>query len=96
MNQFGSRIRELRMSQNIRQRQIAAELETDTAFVSKLEKGKKQPKREQVVKLACLLQVDQEELLSLWLADKVYDVVKDEDMADKALKTVAINIKKTK
>lgn len=96
MNQFGSHIRELRMSQNIRQRQIAAGLETDTAFISKLEKGKKQPKREQVVKLANMLQVDPEELLSLWLADKVYDVVKDEDTADLALKTVAINIKKTK
>lgn len=96
MNQFGSRIRELRVSQNIRQRQIAALLETDTAVISKLENGKKQPKREQVVKLANLFQVNQEELLSQWLADKVYDVVKDEDMADKALKTVSQNIMKSK
>lgn len=96
MNHFGERIRDIRLSKNIRQRQIAAVLETDTAFVSKLEKGKKQPKREQVIKLANLLQIDQEELLSLWLADKVYEVVKDENMADKALKTVSINIKKSK
>lgn len=96
MNQFGVRIRELRLYRNIRQRQIAALLEADTAFVSKMEKGTRQPRREQVLKLAGLLLVDEEELLSLWLADKVYEVVKDEDAAEKALKTVSKNIKKSK
>ena len=92
MNQFGERIRELRMQLNIRQRQIAALLEADTAFVSKMEKGTRQPKREQVIALASLLKIDQEELIALWLADKVYEVIKNENMADEALKTVSTKL----
>jgi hypothetical protein len=35
-------------------------------------------------------------LLTLWLTDQVMDVVKDEPLADEALKTVSKNIKKGK
>jgi HTH-type transcriptional regulator, competence development regulator len=94
MNHLGNRIRELRELHNIKQREIAAFLSSDTAMISKIEKGTRQPKREQVIALASILKADQEELISLWLADKVYDVIKDENMADKALKTVAENIKR--
>lgn len=96
MNQFGERIRELRLQQNIRQRQIAALLEADTAFVSKMEKGKRQPKREQVIAIAQLLNADKEELLSLWLGEKVYDVLKNEDVAKQALKVAEKNIDNNK
>lgn len=95
MNQLGNKIRELRALHNIRQRQIAAFLDTDTAQISKFENGTRLPKREQVTALASFLKTDQEELLSFWLADKVYDVIKDENMADQALKTVTNNIKKS-
>jgi transcriptional regulator with XRE-family HTH domain len=86
MNQFGLRIHDLRISKSLRQRQVAALLEADTAFVSKMEKGTRQPRREQVLILAEYFQIDKEELLSLWLADKVYDVLKDEDVAKQALR----------
>jgi transcriptional regulator with XRE-family HTH domain len=93
MNHLGNRIRELRELNNIKQREIAAFLKTDTAQISKIEKGIRLPKREQIIVLASILKADQEELISLWLADKVYDVVKDENMADQALETVSKNIK---
>jgi len=93
MNQFGHYIRELRIKQNIRQRQIAALLEADTAFVSKMEKGTRKPRREQVILLADLFKTDKEELLSIWLAEKVYDLIKDEEVALKSLKTAEINVK---
>lgn len=48
MNQFGPYIRDLRIKQNIRQRQLAALLEADTAFVCKMEKGNRKHRREQV------------------------------------------------
>jgi hypothetical protein len=35
--------------------------------------------------IAELLKADKDELLSLWLADQVYSVVKDDEYADKAL-----------
>lgn len=86
MSQFGEHIRTLRKERNILQREVAAHLKTDTAYISKLEKGERQLKREQVILLANLYKVSQDEMLSLWLADKVYEVIKDEKVARKALR----------
>jgi hypothetical protein len=64
-------------------------LEIDTATYCKIEKGERRAKREQVYIIAELLKADKDELLSFWLADQVYSVVKDEEHADKALNIVA-------
>jgi transcriptional regulator with XRE-family HTH domain len=80
-------------------RQVAPLLEMDTAQLSKIEKGLRQLKREQLPILAEILKVDKDELLILWLADQLYDVVKDEDVALKAMEAaeeVIINTKKHK
>lgn len=98
-SQFGERVRELRGKQNLYLRQVAPLLEMDTAQLSKIEKGLRQLKREQLPLLADILKTDKEELLILWLADQLYDVVKDEDVALKAMKAVEeviINKKKSK
>ncbi|MCK9613125.1 MAG: helix-turn-helix transcriptional regulator [Bacteroidales bacterium] len=86
MNHFGEHIKNLRLKRNLLQRQLAALLETDTAFISKLEKGDKRASREQVIKMAAFFNISQDDLLSLWLGEKVYDVLKNEVMAKKALK----------
>jgi len=96
MSQFSEHIRNLREERNIRQREVAACLKADTAFVSKLEKGERQARREQVLLLAELFKVDKEELLSLWLSEKVYDLVKDEEVALKSLKTAVKKIDNNK
>jgi len=80
---LGSRIKELREKKGLVQRQLAAELEVDTPMYSKIERGERKAKREHVEKLATLLQTDKEELLTLWLAGQVYEIVKDE-LVDKA------------
>ena len=72
---FGNKIRELRDEQGLLQRQLAAALEIDTPMFSKIERGDRRAKREQVVKLAELLHQDENEMLKLWLADKVIDAV---------------------
>jgi len=98
-SQFGERVRELREKQNLYLRQVAPLLEMDTAQLSKIEKGLRQLKREQLPLLADILKTDKEELLILWLADQLYDVVKDEDVALKAMEAVEeviINKKKSK
>jgi transcriptional regulator with XRE-family HTH domain len=92
MNQFGERIRKLREQNGTRQRELAALLETDSAYISKLENGERKAKREQVLLLAGFFKVDKEELLSLWLGGKVYDVLKNEDVAKQALKVAEKNI----
>ena len=98
-SQFGERVRELREKQNLYLRQVAPLLEMDTAQLSKIEKGLRQLKREQLPLLEDILKTDKEELLILWLADQLYDVVKDEDVALKAMEAVEeviINKKKSK
>ncbi|MDR2651668.1 MAG: XRE family transcriptional regulator, partial [Prevotellaceae bacterium] len=47
------------------------------------------PKREQVVIIAELLQTNEKELLTLWLADQVAEVVEnDKEISDNVLNTV--------
>lgn len=53
--QFGEKLRELRESQGLLQRQLAASLEIDTPMFSKIERGERRAKREQVERLASLL-----------------------------------------
>jgi transcriptional regulator with XRE-family HTH domain len=84
-SQFGERVRELREKQNLYLRQVAPLLEMDTAQLSKIEKGSRLLKRDQIPVLAEILKADSNELLVLWLADQLYDVVKDEDVALKAM-----------
>ena len=74
---FGNKIKELRDEQGILQRQLAALLEIDTPMFSKIERGDRKAKREQVIKLAEYFHQDEKEMLTLWLADKFIDAVKD-------------------
>ncbi|WP_226389197.1 helix-turn-helix domain-containing protein [Penaeicola halotolerans] len=83
---FGERIRELRESQGLLQRQLAANLEIDTPMFSKIERGERKAKREQVLKIAEILKASEQELLALWLADQIKEIVIDEDQALQALK----------
>jgi len=93
---FGERIKKLRESKELLQRQLAASLEIDTPMFSKIERGERRAKREQVLKLAELLQVDANELLIVWLADQVYEILKDEETAVGALKVAESTLKYTK
>ena len=91
---FTKRIKQLREEHQMPQRQLAAVLEIDTATYCKIEKGERRARREQVVKLAKLLQIDENELLSLWLAEQIVTVVKDEQkIRDKALEIVLLKVK---
>ena len=91
--QFGDRIRELRVKQKLLLRQVASKLDVDTSIISKIERGERPIKKEQILILADILQVDKQELLTLWLADQLYNVIEGEPMADEALKSVSKKIK---
>lgn len=76
---LGKRIKELREEQKLLQRQLAAILEIDTPMFSKIERGDRRAKRGQVITLSQQFKVDERELLTLWLADKVLDALKEGD-----------------
>ena len=90
---FTEQIKRLREERQIPQRKLAAALDIDTATYCKYEKGERRPKREQVVIIAKLLQANEKELLSFWLADQITTVVADEkEIADNVLDIVKQNI----
>ena len=92
--QFGERIKELRERKELLQRQLAASLEIDTPMFSKIERGERRAKREQVLLLAELLEADVHHLLAIWLADQIYELVKEEEDATEALQRVLKMVKK--
>ena len=76
---LGKRIKELREEQKLLQRQLATILEIDTPMFSKIERGDRRAKRGQVITLAQQFKVDEKELLTLWLADKILDALEGDD-----------------
>lgn len=75
---FGKKIKEIREERRILQRQLSAALEIDTPMYSKIEHGERKAKRSQIPIMAKLLEVDEKELLTIWLADKVLDTIEGE------------------
>lgn len=93
LNTLGHKIRQTRESKGLLLRQVAAFLEVDTALVSKLERGERRAQKDQVVKLAEFLRMDANELLVLWMADRLMDLVVGEKLAEEALDIVIKEIR---
>jgi len=94
VNNLGQKIRELRETQNLLLRQVAAYLEVDTALISKIERGERHASRQQVIDIANFLKVNEEELLTLWMADKIESVIVEEPaVAYQAMKIANKNMK---
>lgn len=93
---FTEKIKELRIQNQLPQRKLAETLDIDTATYCKIEKGERNIKKEQVKTLACIYHVDAEELLTLWLADKITDIVSgNETIAPNVLSIAAENISRS-
>ncbi len=83
---FGTKIKELREHKHLPQREIANALNIDTATYCKIEKGDRKARREQLIVMANMFSVEENYLLSLWVADKVNDTIsKDIEVAPLAL-----------
>ncbi len=91
---LGEKLKKLRETKGLLQRQVAAELEVDTAYISKLENNEKPASRNHLKKLAVLFEIKERELLILLLADKVYDLVKEEEVALEVLSMIETKISK--
>jgi HTH-type transcriptional regulator, competence development regulator len=85
---LGSKLRELRETNGLVQRQIAAQLEVDTAYISKVENEEKPLSKIHLAKIAHLFKISEKELLKMWLADKIYELINNEDNALEVIKSV--------
>ena len=83
---IGKRIKELRESSGLLQRELAAKLNIGEGFLSKVENDQKLLKRDDLMILSGIFNVDLSELETLWLANKLYDLIKNENNGLNALK----------
>jgi len=90
---FGQTIRNYREAKGLLLRQLAAALEVDTAFISKMERDEKQATRVHVERLAIVLKVANDELLTIWLSDKLLNTLEQEPSAYNALKLTEKRLK---
>ena len=94
MNSLGQKIRELREKKGVLLRQLAAFMEVDTAFISKMERGERKANRDQVLKMAEYLEIHRNDLIKLWLADKIVDSIEGESNSIEVLKYVLKQLEK--
>jgi len=90
---LGQKIRELRESAGLKQRELAYQLGIGEGFLSKVENDQKPLKRDDLAKLSKFFKTPIDELDSLWLANKVYSIVRNEESALTALKVVEKQVK---
>lgn len=79
-------LRNAREQKGLKVREVAEKLQIDQALISKFENGQRNPTRNQVLQLAELLDIDREEILTLWLKGKILRELENEEFALNALK----------
>ena len=75
----------MREKNGLLQREVSSKLNIDIPMLSKIERGGRRAKREYIPILAEMFKSNDENLLAIWLADQVYDIVKDETVGLKAI-----------
>lgn len=77
-----------REQKNIKTRELAQLLGIDQALISKFENGSRKPTRDQIVKLASVLEINFEKLMIAWLKEKIYAEIGDDHFAFEAIHQV--------
>ena len=74
-------------------RHVSAQLDIDIAILSKIERGERKATRDQINKLAEILDINKETLVIQYLSEKILYELKDEDLGIQALKVAEKTIK---
>jgi len=82
----GEIIREKREKKGLLLRHVSAQLDIDTAILSKIERGERKATREHITKLADILELDIKSLRIQYLSEKILYEIQDEDLGIEALK----------
>jgi len=86
-------LRNAREEKGIKTRELAQLLGIDQALISKFESGSRKPTKEQVAKLAQVLDLDYETLMIAWLKERILYEIGTDELALKALILVEEQIK---
>ena len=90
---IGEKLRQIRDQSNLPLRKVAALLDIDVAILSKMERGERKLTKEIVLKLADIYSYNSNELLILFLSDKIMYEIQDEALGEKALKVAEKKVK---
>ena len=83
MNSIGNIIRTKREEKGMLLRQLAAMIDVDTAIISKIERGERKARREQLIKIASALELNEKELLIEYLSENIaYEILQEDSVAD--------------
>ena len=93
MNKFGDIIRKKREEKGMLLRQLAAMIDVDTAILSKVERGERKARREQVEKIAKALELNEKELMIEYLSENIAYEIIDEDSAMDVLRVAEDKVK---
>lgn len=89
----GELLRGKREEKGLLLRQVAAKLDIDTAILSKIERSERKASKEQIIKLAEILDLKEEDLLVQYLSEKILCEIEDEELGQKALKVAEQKMK---
>lgn len=78
-------LKNAREKKGLKTREVSELLKIDQALVSKFENGLRKPTKAQILKLAALLDIDLETLMTAWLKEKILYELEGEEFALKAL-----------
>jgi transcriptional regulator with XRE-family HTH domain len=91
---LGEKLKELRESKGLLQRQVAAELNVDTAYISKMENNDKPVSKNHLKALAKTYSLPESELVPYWLGEKIIQILENDLQSIAALKLVLKSIEK--
>lgn len=89
---IGEKIRELREVNNVLLWQLAAQLDINTALLSKMERGDRIFRKENLVKIASIFEISDGEFLKLWLEDQVLRLLSNKSYKKESLELVMNNV----
>jgi len=85
---LGDKIKELRLIKGLKTHELASYLGIDQSLISKYESGARKPTKEQITKLNLLFGCNQNELINVWLSDKILEDIKEYEYAGDVMNIV--------
>lgn len=95
-NEMKTIIKDAREKKGLKTREVAQLMGIDQALISKFESGTRKPTKDQISKLAQILDIDYETLMIAWLKEKILYEIGDDEFALKALMVAEQEIKYNK
>ena len=89
----GELIREKREQKGLLLREISNQIGIDTALLSKIERGERKPTKDQIIKLADILEIEMGVIFTQYLSEKILYEIQNEDFGIEALKVAEQTIK---